>query len=1065
MKFRKVAFLCASGVALATAGAAPVDFVREIRSILSDNCFKCHGNDPESLKGELRLDSHAGATKPAKSGEIAIVPGKPDESELLRRIATEDADDHMPPAKTGKKLTPEQIAKLKQWIAEGAKYQTHWAFEPVKRPAVPEGSTFNVQRSTFNVRNPIDSFVLAKLSAEQLKPSPEADKVTLLRRLHLDLVGLPPTVEEVDAFLADKSPEAYERAVEKLLASPHYGERWGRLWLDAARYADSDGFEKDKPRDVWFYRDWVINALNDDKPYDQFIVEQIAGDLLAAQNPKLETSSPKQETQNQQLRIATGFLRNSMVNEEGGVHPEQFRMEAMFDRMDAIGKSVLGLTIQCAQCHTHKYDPITHEDYYRMFAFINDSAEGSLPVWTPEQLMHRADIFEQVTAIENDLKHRTLDWELKLVAWEDAVKQSQPAWTPIRIDNSGDNGQRYYDRPDGSLVASGYAPTRWTATFTNTFDAKEIQAFRLELMTDPNLPSGGPGRSLEGLMALTEFKVEAQDAQNPTNKVWAKFVKAVADFSNAEQPIPAILQDGFKEKRITGPVEWAIDGKDETAWGIDAGPAMRNQDRTAIFIAETNIAFPNGTKLTVHLRQNHGGPNSDQNQNLNLGRFRVSMAGAVPATTQPVPRRVQQILDTPRDERSKAQQAELFSFWREQVPAWKSASEQIAALWKSHPEGTTQLVLTKMAEQPRDTHLLKRGDMMKPADKVAPGVPAVLNPLPADAKPDRLTFAKWLVDRNAPTTARSIVNRIWQSYFGIGIVETSEDLGTQSPPPSHPELLDWLAAELMEPGGLAETRNPKPETRNATPWSLKHLHRLIVTSSTYRQSSRVTDELYAKDPYNRLLARGPRFRVDAEIVRDIALAASGLLNDQVGGPSVFPPAPRFLFDPPSSYGPKYWDIANGNDRYRRAFYTFRYRSIPYPALSAFDAPNGDFSCVRRARSNTPLQALTGLNETVFMESAQALAKAALAAKGTDEARVEYAFRRVLSRQPTKAEKTELLKLLAEQSEHIAAGWVDTKALAGEAVKDLPPNTSPTQLAAWTTVARVLLNLDETITKE
>lgn len=955
----------------------------------------------------------------------------------------------MPPAKTGKKLSPEQIVKLKQWIAEGAKYQTHWAFEPVKRPEVPESSEFRVPSSKFKVRNPIDSFVLAKLAAEKLKPSPEADKVTLLRRLHLDLVGLPPTIEEVDAFLADKSPEAYDKVVEKLLASPHYGERWGRLWLDAARYADSDGFEKDKPRDVWFYRDWVINSLNADKPYDQFIIEQIAGDLLP------------QATQEQ--IVATGFLRNSMVNEEGGVHPEQFRMEAMFDRMDAIGKSVLGLTIQCAQCHTHKYDPITHEDYYRMFAFINDSAEGSLPVWTPEQMQMRADIFSKVRVIEDDLKHRTPDWESKLAAWEDALKQSLPAWTPIKIDNSGDNGQRYYDRPDGSLVASGYAPTRWTATFTNTFTATNIQAFRLELMTDPNLPSGGPGRSLEGLMALTEFKVEAQDTQNSTNKVWAKFVKAVADFSNPEQPIPPVLQDGFKEKRVTGPVEWAIDGKDETAWGIDAGPAMRNQDRTAVFIAETNIAFPNGTKLTVHLRQNHGGPNSDQNQNLNLGRFRVSMAGAVPENTLPVPRRVQQILDTPRDRRSKAQQAELFSFWREQVPAWKSASEQIAALWKSHPEGTTQLVLTRMAEQPRDTHLLKRGDMMKPADKVAPGVPAVLNPLPADATPDRLTFAKWLVDRNAPTTARSIVNRIWQGYFGIGIVETSEDLGTQSPPPSHPELLDWLAAELMEP--VVAISNFKSQIPNPRPWSLKHLHRLIVTSSTYRQSSRVTDELYAKDPYNRLLARGPRFRVDAEIVRDIALAASGLLNDKIGGPSVFPPAPRFLFDPPSSYGPKYWDVANGDDRYRRAFYTFRYRSIPYPALQAFDAPNGDFSCVRRARSNTPLQALTGLNEAVFMESAQALAKAALAAKGTDEERVEYAFRRVLSRQPTKEEKSELLKLLAEQSEHIAAGWVDTKALAGDAVKDLPPNTSPTQLAAWTTVARVLLNLDETITKE
>lgn len=1056
VKFCTSALLLAGIFAATTVGAASIDFVRDIRPILSDNCFKCHGPDEESLKGGLRLDSHAGATAPAKSGDPAIVPGQPDASELLRRVTTSDPDDLMPPMKTGKQLTAEQIATLNQWIAEGAKYETHWAFLPPVRPGIPDEAQFQVPSSKFQVRNPIDAFVLEKLAAEDLQPSPEADKTTLLRRLHLDLIGLPPTVAEVDAFLADTSPDAYEQAVERLLASPHFGERWARLWLDAARYADSDGFEKDKPRDVWFYRDYVINAFNQDKPYDQFIIEQIAGDLLAAR-------SPEPEARKQELLVATGFLRNSMVNEEGGVHPEQFRMEAMFDRMDAIGKGILGLTIQCAQCHTHKYDPITHEEYYRMFAFINDSAEGSRPVWTPDQLMRRADIFEQVTAIENDLKHRTPDWEMQLAAWEEEVRRTQPAWTPVKIDNAGDNAQRYYYRPDGSMVASGYAPTRWTGVYTNTVSAPEIRAFRLELLTDPNLPSGGPGRSLEGLMALTEFRVEVQDAQNPTNKSWVKFTKALADFSNDEQPIPPVLQAGFKEPRITGPVEWAIDGKDETAWGIDAGPALRNQDRTAIFIAETNVAFPSGTKLTFHLRQNHGGPNSDQNQNLNLGRFRLSLADQAPEHVTPLPRNIREILEIPREERNRAQRAALFTFWRGRVPEWRNANEQIAALWKAHPEGTTQLVLTRMAEQPRTTHLLQRGDMLKPADPVKPGVPAVLNPLPEAAQPDRLTFAKWLVERDAPTTARSLVNRLWQSYFGTGLVETSEDLGTQSPPPSHPELLDWLAVELMEPG-FKDSGAGRQES-GVRSWSLKHLHRLIVTSSTYRQSSRVTEELYERDPYNRLLARGPRFRVEAEIVRDIALAASGLLHDEVGGPSVFPPAPRFLFDPPASYGPKLWDVTTGDERHRRALYTFRYRSIPYPALQVFDAPTGDFSCVRRTRSNTPLQALTGLNETLFMESAQALAKVSLAAKGADEERIEYAFRRVLARKPTKEEKTELLKLLAEQSEHIAEGWVDTKALAGTAVNDLPANVSPTQLAAWTTVARVLLNLDETITKE
>jgi hypothetical protein len=442
-----------------------------------------------------------------------------------------------------------------------------------------------------------------------------------------------------------------------------------------------------------------------------------------------------------------------------------------------------------------------------------------------------------------------------------------------------------------------------------------------------------------------------------------------------------------------------------------------------------------------------------------------------------LPRRIQQVLDTPREQRTPLQQAELFSFWRDRVPEWGAANERIGELWESHPEGSTQLALQQM-ETRRDTFLLERGDMLKPQRKVEPGVPAILNPLPESTNPDRLSFARWIVDRQAPTTARSIVNRIWQAYFGVGMVETSEDLGTQSPPPSHPGLLDWLAVELMEPEssplapreeerarGRGGAASPSREARGPRSWSLKHIHRLIVTSATYRQSSHVTEELYSRDPYNRLLARGPRFRVDAEIVRDIALAASGLLHRKIGGPSVYPPAPGFLFDPPASYGPKFWEVEQGADRYRRAVYTFRYRSVPYPALQVFDAPNGDFACVRRSRSNTPLQALVGLNEMIFMECAQALATTAVAAKETDEQRLEYAFRRVLARRPTDAERQELLGLLEKQRVHIAEGWVNTKALAGADMNELPEGVTPTQLAAWTTVARVLLNLDETVTKD
>jgi hypothetical protein len=1018
--------------------AAPVDFVRDIQPILTSRCYDCHGSFKQ--ESALRLDSRENAFKGGYHGP-AVVPGDSAKSVLVQVItATHKEVDPMP--KKGERLTAAQVALIKQWIDEGAVWpeaasvktvaagKDHWAFKPPVKPALPK-----VKNSRW-VANPIDRFVMAKLEQEKLKPSLEADKVTLLRRLSLDLIGLPPTPAEVDAFLADRSKDAYEKQVDRLLASPHYGERWARIWLDGARYADSDGFEKDKPRDVWFYRDWVINSFNRDLPYDQFVIEQIAGDLLP------------NSTQDQ--KVATGFLRNSMINEEGGVHPEQFRMEAMFDRLDAIGKSVMGLTIQCAQCHDHKYDPIAQKEYYQMFAFINDSAEGSMNVYSPEQNMRRAQLLGEIAKLEEDLKHRTPDWEQKLAAWEQQLKERSPDWQVLKLANSGDNAQRYYDFPDGSLLGSGYAPTRFTSVFTNTVSAKDISAFRVELMTDPNLPAQGPGRSVEGLLALTEFRVEAEDAANPGKKTSVKFVKALADYGNPETVLPKVLQGNYKtnEYRVTGPISYAIDGDNKTAWGIDAGPGRRNQDRTAIFIAQTNVAFPQGTKLTVQFAQMHGGPNSDQNQNLNLGKFRVSFTGAVSTEPPTLPRHIAKILKTPREQRTRVQKADLFSFWRTQVPEWSEANAQIEALWKQHPEGSTQMVLQRM-DSPRDTFFLKRGDMTKPGDRMSTGVPQVLNPLPAKTEGNRLDFARWLVDPKSPTAARSQVNRVWQTYFGIGLVETSEDLGVQAPAPSHPELLDWLAVTFME-----------------NKWSLKKLHRLIVTSSTYRQTSNVSPELLTLDPNNRLLARGARFRVDAELVRDIGLSASGLLNAKVGGASVYPPAPEFLFLPPTSYGPKFWEEEKGENRYRRALYTFRYRSVPYPILQAFDAPNGDFSCVRRGRSNTPLQALMTLNDPISMESAQGLARRVLREGGlTDTSRLEYAFRCCVARKPTKDELKELAALLQKQLARFSAKEAKPLELAASEVSKLPQGTNEAQLAAWTAVSRVLLNLDETITKE
>jgi hypothetical protein len=1025
---------------LPPAGRAAVDFARDIQPLLTARCARCHATDKP--KGRFSLRTRAGALKTGDGGPN-IVPGDSAHSRLVHLVAGLVEDTPMPPKGQGRPLTRDEVGLLRAWIDQGARWPAdlvirradnparHWAFVAPTRPPLPAVA------DPAWVRNPIDAFVLARLEKEGLKPSPEADKVTLLRRLYLDLIGLPPEPREVDEFLADQSPEAYDRVVERLLASPHYGERWGRHWLDAARYADSDGYEKDMSRKVYFYRDWVVSAFNRDLPYDRFLIEQLAGDLLPG------------ATQDQV--VATGFLRNSMLNEEGGVDPEQFRMDAMFDRMDAIGKSILGLTIQCCQCHSHKYDPMTQEEYYRLFAYLNNDNESCPVVYTPEEQQRVADLTRQVRDIEDCLRRETPDWEERMARWEETVKQDQPEWTVLELVHVGDNGQRYLLQKDGSLLAQGYAPTLFDATFRATTDLKEVRACRLELLTDPNLPAGGPGRSFKGTCALTEFKVEAADAKDPKTKRWVKFTKATADYANSEAPLEPNFDDRSKRKRVTGPVALAIDGKDETAWGIDARPGRRNQDRKAVFAAADNIAFPAGTVLKIHLVQRHGGWNSDDHMTNNLGRFRISVTGAADAVADPLPKKVRDLLAVPRRQRTPAQAAAVFGYWRTTVPKWKEANDRIERLWRQWPEGDTTLTLSRRAE-PRQTHVLKRGDFLKPGQPVTAGVPAFLHPLADPKAPgDRLTLARWLVDRRSPTTARVFVNRVWQAYFGTGLVATPEDFGVQGEKPSHPELLDWLAVEFMERG-----------------WGVKDLHRLIVRSATYRQASRQNPELRERDPRNRLLARASRLRVEGEVVRDIALAAGGLLDRRLGGPSIFSPAPAFLFVPPASYGPFNWTQAQGRDRHRRALYTFRRRSTPYPVLLTFDAPTGEAACVRRARSNTPLQALTLLNETVFMECARALAARVLREGGSADAdRLTYAFRLCVSRPPAADERAELEALLNKQRRRIADGTLDPVEVATgkKGAGPLPEGLRADELAAYTVVARVLLNLDETITKE
>lgn len=1062
-----VALLTAASTGTLRAAGSPspsgkIDFAKELQPLFAERCYDCHGE--KKTEAGFRADNLADLLKGGEHGPV-ILPGNGERSILVQVLADTHAEIPRMPRKK-EKLTDEQITLVRKWIDQGAEWPqggkagytantNHWAFKSPVRPSAPE------PKNKRWARTPIDKFILARLEKEKLAPSVEADRITLFRRLSLDLIGLPPTPAQVDAFLADQSPDAYAIQVERLLASPHYGERWARHWLDAARYADSDGFEKDKPRFIWPYRDWVINALNRDLPYDQFIIEQLAGDQLPGAT--------------QEQIVATGFLRNSMLNEEGGIDPEQFRMEGLFDRMDAIGKSVLGLTIQCAQCHNHKFDPISQEEYYRLFAFLNNDHEATAIAYPPPEQMLVANLSRQMRDLEAGLRHTTPDWEERMNRWEDAVKQDQPEWVPVRVVNVGDNSARYYYYNDGSVRAAGYAPTKWSSHFKGTNEISVIGAIRFEQLTDPNLPANGPGRSLKGMSALTEFKAEATDAQNSTNKVTVKFVSATADFSNPEKELELEFGDRSGKKRVYGPVAYAMDGKDDTAWGIDAGPGRRNVARQAVFIPETPLVFSNGVVLDFHLQQNHGGANSDDNQNHNLGRFRISVTRATNAVADPIPANVRTILNTPREQRSPAQTAMVFSYWRSTVPEFAETNQKVEALWQQWPEGASTLTLAARKgatpdDTPRATRLFKRGDWLKPGNEVTFGVPSFLHPLPPEADGSRLTLSRWLVDEKSPTTARALVNRVWQTYFGTGLVESPEDFGTRCEQPSHPELLDWLACEIMEP--TVFPAHPLPANLTKQPvarWSVKHLHRLIVTSATYRQSSRATKELYTQDPYNRLVARGARLRVEGEIIRDIALAASGLLNPQIGGRSVFPPAPDFLFQPPASYGPKTWKEDSGPERYRRGLYVFRFRSVPYPLLQTFDVPNGDFSCVRRLRSNTPLQALVTLNEPTFMECAQALARKTLAEGGkTDAERINFAFRSAVARPPTEAERKELLALLENQKQHIAEGWVNSFELAtgkNEKPDRLPAGTTPTQLAAYTVVSRVLLNLDETITKE
>ncbi|NOS70310.1 MAG: DUF1553 domain-containing protein [Verrucomicrobia bacterium] len=1027
-----------AGVYLATsltsssADPAKVDFSREIQPILSEHCFACHGPDETKRKGGLRLDVQEGAFKELKSGSRALVAGDLKNSALVERITSADEEELMPPTKHNKPLKPEQIALLKKWVQEGAQWKKHWAFITPERVKLPE-----VKNRKWP-RNPIDNFILARLEKEQMSPSSEADRATLIRRLSLDITGLPPSIAEVDAFLNDRSPQAYEKVVDRLLASKHCGENFARGWLDLARYADSNGYQVDLARSMWAYREWVINAFNKNMPFDQFTIEQLAGDLLP--NATLEQ------------KIATGFHRNTKSNDEGGGDDEEYRTKAIKDRVATTATTWMGLTMMCAECHSHKYDPISQEEYYSLYSFFNNTAdrgngtEPSMPVPAP-LVQPRIDyLHSRLGKLKQDLAEAERNLPKEQQAWEKKVSAQPNVWVTLDLTNLiSTGGATFTNLPDGSILATGVNSMYDTYQIETETGLKNITAIMLEVLPDPSLPKNGPGRwGQTGNFILDELGMTASpksgDAIAPTT---IAFGKAYADWE----------QQYYR-------AEHAVDRNPKTGWAI--GPKFGQRHFLVAELKEP-VRFDSGAKLGFRFDSYHG-------NNHTIGRLRLSVTSETdPSKLWPVTPQVGELLAVPAPQRTPEQQRQLAADYRAASPVIRRLEREIFRLNERETElaGTkfTTLVM-KERDEPRQTFVQVRGNFLEKGKEVKPGTLAVLPPMPNDQPANRLALARWFVRSDNPLTARVTVNRFWDHFFGTGIVKTSEDFGKQGELPSHPELLDWLACEFMQPT-LTQSSTINPQPLHA--WDVKHIVKLIVMSATYRQSAGTDDKRLEKDVYNRLLARGPRFRMDPEMIRDQALAVSGLLNPEVGGPSVFPEQVPNLWKELGFLRPEIgmdeWPTSDGPDLYRRAIYTFWRRVCTYPTFATFDAPSRDVCIARRPRSNTPLQALAALNEPTLLEASRVLAQRILLQGGGDPGQqIDYAFRLCTSRPPTKLERQRLVNLYEQQLRGFERDSSSAEALVNHGAAGRPGNLDVRKLAAWMMVANVLLNLDETLTK-
>jgi hypothetical protein len=1030
----------------------PLSFNRDIRPILSNNCFACHGPDEAKRETKFHFDTRDGMFLE----EGIIVPGNAAKSVMVKKITEPDPKDRMPPPDSGHALTERQIEMLRRWIEEGAKWDTHWAYTAPVRPDVPA-----IRNSSW-ARNPIDQFIGGRLEREGLSPSPEADRETLLRRVTYDLTGLPPTLAEIDAFLADRAPDAYEKRVDALLQSRHYGERMAMPWLDASRYADTHGYHIDSLRGMWPWRDWVINAFNRNMPFDEFAIEQLAGDLLP------------EATREQ--KVASGFNRNHMINFEGGAIAEEYQVEYVVDRVEATSSAFMGLTMGCARCHSHKFDPISHKEFYQFFAFFNSVPEVGLDGRTgnavPLMLLPSPAQQARLDELDAAIKTRTAALAETTVgplqsAWEKAFSETV---APIE-----GNGPVAHFELDGSFsdISGRYRHGRLIAG-EPTFDIGQIgRAASFDGDTEVSFgAAGGFDRgdrfSLatwirgRGNLPMHGFQ-KIDDATRRRGYEWffddivlagiQRWAARLTITLTSEAPANAI-QIRTRDRLKLG--EWyhlglTYDGSSKAA-GLQL---FLDGKRADVEVVRDALSGPIGTDAALGLgSKSFGKPYVGQIDDLRL-YDRVLSAKEIEQLA--IHYRPRAILSGVTGKRSRDEAAAVREYFLTccAPDELRRASTELKALRLERDDFVktipSAMVMAEM-KKPRDTFVLARGDYRNQTEKVQPGVPAMLPPLPKDAPLNRLTLAKWLVQAEHPLTSRVAVNRFWQSYFGYGIVKTQEDFGVQGEPPVHPELLDWLATEFVRTG-----------------WDVKAMQRLIVTSATYRQSSKVTTALAEKDPENRLLARGPRGRLPAEMIRDTALAASGLLNDEVGGPSVLPYQPKGLWEEMAfgeGFSAQSYEQSHGRDLYRRGMYTFWKRTVPPASMATFDAPDREKCTARRALTNTPLQALVLMNDPTYVEAARALAERTMIEGGKDDKRrAAYAFRLATGRKPSGQEIGVLRTLFKGRLRDFRR---DPKSAAtllsvGESPRD--KRLDAVEVAAWTTVASVILNLDETITKQ